>query len=367
MRLVAISYILFVAGLGWLASETVQAADTPQNGDARVYPDTGQRPRQERLALRFEFANDAFFDSDNQFSNGFAIQKHSTVATDLNDLQGDRAFGKRLARRLLPQASDLFYRKAFIIGQNFATPDDLKNPSIILDDTPYFGMLAAESSWIAFNDTRFTGFAATIGIVGEYSFAEEVQKALHSRIDATDPQGWDHQLDNEPIINFYYMKKRKLWNKPSFDGALNFDMAVGNFLTGIDVGIEMRLGRKPGGFSYMPDPLGRGMAYDATLPGQSARSEFYGTLALQVRAWAVFMPLEGNTFVSGNEWTDNNTIQPENVIGQAVVGIHYVRPKWGVHATWRFATDNIDEDSLAPGTDVENNFGTIMFEWGFGE
>ena len=36
------------------------------------------------------------------------------------------------------------------------------------------GMLAAESSWIAFNDTRFTGFAMTIGIVGEYSFAEDV-------------------------------------------------------------------------------------------------------------------------------------------------------------------------------------------------
>ncbi len=78
---------------------------------------------------------------------------------------------------------------------------------------------AAESSWIAFNDTRFTGFALRIGIVGEYSFAEELQSGVHSVVDATDPQGWEHQLDNELVLNFHDMKKRKLWNKPSFDGA----------------------------------------------------------------------------------------------------------------------------------------------------
>jgi hypothetical protein len=247
MRLVAISFILFVAGLGWLASEAVQAADRPQDADAQVWRGTGQQARREQLTWLIEFANDAFFDYDNQFTNGFTIQKHSTVATDLNDLQEVRAFGKRLARRLLPQASDLFYRNAFIIGQNFATPNDLENPDIILDDTPYLGILAAESSWIAFNDTRFTGFAATIGIVGEYSFAEEVQQGGHTLIDATEPQGWDHQLDNELVINFQYMKKRKLWNRPSFDCAFNFDLSVGNFSTGINAGIEMRFGRMPGG------------------------------------------------------------------------------------------------------------------------
>jgi hypothetical protein len=162
------------------------------------------------------------------------------------------------------------------------------------------------------------------------------------------------------------MKKRKLWNKPSFDGAFNFDVAVGNFLTGVNAGIEMQFGRKPGGFAYVSDPLGRGMAYDATLPRADGRSEFYGTLALRAWAWAVFMPLEGNTFVNDNEWTDNNVIEPENVIGQAIVGVHYVRPKFGVHLTWVFMTDNVDENSLAPGTEVESSFGMLLFEWRFG-
>ena len=111
MQRVNFSYILLIAGLGWLASETVQAEEAP---------------RRETQPWRFEFANDFMYDSDNQFTNGFTFQKHSTVSADLNDLQGVSAFGKSLARRLLTQNSDHVYRKALIVGQNFNTPDELE-------------------------------------------------------------------------------------------------------------------------------------------------------------------------------------------------------------------------------------------------
>jgi lipid A 3-O-deacylase len=343
--------ILLIGMLGWLASGIAQADE--------------QQERRERPTWRLELANDLIFSSDNQFTNGFTIQKHSTISGDFDDLQGVRTFGKRIARRLLPQDDDLVYRKALTVGQIMGTPDAIEETDIILDDAPYLGMLAAEGSWIAFNDTRLTGFATTIGIVGEYSFAEQAQSGIHSIIDATEPKGWDNQLDNELVLNFHYMKKRKLWNMPSFDGALDFDLAVGNFFTGLDAGIEMRFGRKPGGFSYTPDPLGRAIAYDATLARQDGRTEVYGTLAARAWTWAVFMPFEGNTFASGNEWTENNIVDPEKVIGQVIAGFHVVRPSWGIHFTWTFATDNVDESSIPLGVEVENNFGVIMFEWRF--
>ena len=346
-----LSSILLIGMLGCLASGAAQADE--------------QILRREQPTWRLELSNDLIFSSDNQFTNGFTIQKHSTMSGDFDDLQGVRAFGKRLARKLLPQDSDLVYRKALVVGQIIGTPDAIEETDIILDDAPYLGMLAAESSWIAFNDTNLTGFATTIGIVGEYSFAEQVQDGVHSLIDSTDPQGWDNQLDNELVLNFHFMKKRKLWNRPSFDGAFEFDLSVGNFFTGLDVGIETRFGRKPEGFSYVPDPLGRAMAYDATLARQDGRTEVYGTLAARAWTWAVFMPFEGNTFVSGNEWTDNNTVDPEKVIGQVIAGFHVVTPSWGIHFTWTFATDNVDQNSIRPGVEVENDFGTLMFEWRF--
>ncbi len=316
---------------------------------------------------RFEIANDVMFDSDNQFTNGFSFQKHSTTSADIDDLQGARAFGKGLARRLLPQRDGLVYRKGLRIGQNMATPELIEDPDIILDDVPYHGLLAAESSWIAFNDDEYTGFGLTLGIVGEYSFAEDVQKAVHSLIDATDPEGWDNQLDNEPVINVYYSKKKKFVNNDTFDLALSFDAALGNYHSGINAGAEMRIGRKPGGFTVLADPLGRSMAYDATLGRQDGRSEAYFSLIARAWAWGVFMPLEGNILVSGNEWTDNNTIDPENVVGQAIAGFHFVWQRFGVHMTWTFQTDTVKEESIGGGfsDSTDNDFGFFVFEWRF--
>lgn len=326
--------------------------------------DNNHAARRAGETWRFEFANDVIFDSDNQFSNGWRLTKHSAAAQDLDDLEGVWQFGRWFADRVLPQGGGMHYRNAFTIAQNMGTPDELENPDIILDDVPYSGLLAAEGSWIAFDDERFTGFAVTAGLVGEYSLAQWVQEIVHDLIDSTYPEGWEHQLDHEPVLNFHFMKKYKLWNTPNFDGAFNFDVSAGNYHTGVDLGLEMQIGRKPVGFTYLPDAVGRNMTYDATLGRADGRAEIYGTVAARVWAWALFMPLEGNYLVSDNEWTDNNTIDPENVIGQAIVGFHIVKPRWGLHFSWTFATDNVDEDTVADGT-VENNYGMITFDYRF--
>lgn len=353
--------IVFVVGKSALAVDS-------QHKDHSLSSGNQQRlTRQEQSTWRLEMLNDFMFDSDNQLTHGISLQRHYPVSPTLNELVDVRAIGKSLARHLLPQDSDLAYRRAFTIGQIMATPDNLSSSDIILNDAPYLGMLAMENSWIAFNDIRLTGFATTFGVVGEYSLAEELQTATHPLFDAEQPQGWHNQLDTEPIVNFYYMRKHKLWNKRSFDGAFTYDLSVGNFTTGIDAGIEMRFGRKPGGFSYLPGPIGREMSYDATLPSQHRHAEIYGTVAMRAWAWAVFMPLEGNTFVNGNEWTDNNTIEPKNIVGELIVGVHYIRPTWGLHASLTFATDNVHKESLRPGLGVENNHGLLTFEWRFGE
>jgi len=44
------------------------------DADAQEVRDEG-----DSATWRFEFANDAVFDSDNQFTNGFALQKHGPI------------------------------------------------------------------------------------------------------------------------------------------------------------------------------------------------------------------------------------------------------------------------------------------------
>jgi hypothetical protein len=245
------------------------------------------------------------------------------------------------------------------------TPDAIEESEVILDDTPYLGLLAASRSWIGFNDDELTGFATTVGVVGEASLAEPVQRQIHSIVGANKPRGWDNQIDNEPVLNLYFTRKSKFLNKPSFDVSVSTDIAAGNYHTGANAGVEMRFGRRPLGFLNNSDPLGQGMFYDSSLSRSDDQTDIYMTLAANVWAWAIFMPLEGNTLVGGNEWTRNNTIDPKNVIGKVTTGFHYVRQTWGLHFTLTFSTDSVDPASVHQGVNSDDDFGSLAFDWQF--
>ena len=308
---------------------------------------------------RFVQGNDLLLDSDNKFTNGFNLQKHSAIFDNIDDLPGLGG----LTRGLLPEREGLLYRSGWAAGQNMVTPTDLLDPNIILDDVPYLGLLAWSTSRIAFNDREFTGFEILLGVVGEASGAEQAQTFVHELIDSDEPMGWDHQLSNEPIVNFYYMKKRKLWRKPHFDGAVSLGVAVGNFVTLVDVGLEMRFGDMPGGFAYIPDPLGRNMSYDATIDDGDGRY-FYGTLALRATGFAHAMFFDGNVLADDDQWTEQHTIESEDGIGSIVLGVSYIRPTWGIHFNFWFTTDtHVPGTTVAGAEDTTNDFGTIMYEW----
>jgi hypothetical protein len=56
-------------------------------------------------------------------------------------------------------------------------------------------------------------------------------------------------LNNEPVLNFQYRRKRRLWDAGkrrgwSFDGAGNVDTALGNAVILGEVSLEMRFGWK---------------------------------------------------------------------------------------------------------------------------
>jgi len=79
---------------------------------------------------RFVQGNDVLFDSDNAFTNGTNVQKHSAIFENIDDLPGRGG----LTSGLLPERDGLLYRSGWAFGQNMVTPDDLPDPNIILDD-----------------------------------------------------------------------------------------------------------------------------------------------------------------------------------------------------------------------------------------
>ncbi len=327
---------------------------------------TENSPSIEFATWRFEFDNDAFFGKDNKISSGWSLQRHSAIAERWESLQGVPGFVGRWGKVVPTLTKEgLVYRVGIAIGQVIQTPDDLSRRDLIEDDVPYAGALTLRTSWQAFNDNEFRGFEIVAGVLGQLSLAEQTQKTIHKLIGSEDPKGWDHQLDSEPVINFNYMRKKKIYRRGnpaglSFDTTIDGNVGLGNLFTQASAALEMRFGHNlPRGFVSVPDPIGLSMHYKAALkPANSQAASFYATLVLRGSAFA------HNIFLDGNTFRDSHSVGKEALVGQMIVGLHYERKRWGAHFNVLETSDNVDTNK-APAAEGRERLATIDIEWRF--
>jgi len=343
--------------IGALSVGGVAAAGQAAPGDdAESYWSEGRN-------WQVEWHNDAFANSDNQFTNGAKVRLHSRLFDDLESTRGTPAIGKFLGRWLLPERSSLYYRESWAVGQNQQTPDDISIEEVILNDVPYVGMLGVSNGFSAFDEKRFVGVGMMLGWTGETTLGEELQSGAHSLTGARDPKGWDNQLDFEPLVNLYYSRKRSLFRTRGFSTSVGADLALGNFFTFGQVSADLRLGKAPAGFHYQPAPLGRAMEFDASLREPGERYTYFSVTA-RTTGIAFALPRDGNLLRNDNEWTEDNVIDPETWVQQFVFGLHHERARWGVHLAFWYSSDTIEDgDQLFESEDPQNSFGTITVDF----
>jgi hypothetical protein len=332
----------------------------PQVARAEAAAGVDAIPFNEFLTLRLDIDNDIVFDSDDQFSHGASFEMYGKADADWTAAEGTPAFGKPLARWFLPERDpELLFREGWIVGQDLQTPEDLRRETLIVDDVPYAALLAIQNSWIGFSDERLAGFGWILGVVGPLARGEDAQEAVHRVLDLVEPRGWDNQLENEPILNLYYQRKRKLWAVRGIDLSSGLGAQAGNLLIGADAELEARFGWNiPGGFLYIPDPTGRSLAYDAHLaPPKPARRVLYGSLVLRA------LGVGRNLFLDGNTFRDSHGVDRRWLVGEMIAGLHYQRRRWGVHVHVWLSTDTVDPGGLAHKADTKNQFGSLMFEY----
>lgn len=330
------------------------AAEEDPNASAEQHPAEGV------ATWRLVWDNDAVLSSDNQYSNGWSLQVHGRPAESWDMARGTPAFGKAMARWFLPDHRDgLYFREGWAVGQLIQTPDDIGREDLIEDDVPYAAVLAAQNSWIAYDDRHLYGFGWLTGVIGPSAKGEEVQKWFHQLINDDEPMGWEHQVNNELLVNFYYEWKRKLVGSSFGDISSVMDARLGNLITAAQVGVEGRLGwHVPRGFMYVPDPIGWRLSYDSQLPPREPTNwTFYGSLAAGVT-------ILGHTAVyDGNLFRDSHSIDHETSIGVVVFGLHYQRWRWGVHLDLALTSDMVAPDVASSQSDTTDNFGSLMIEF----
>ncbi len=265
--------------------------------------------------ISFVWENDIYGGSDDNYTNGVQFSIMSPLGRDL-------PLTRRL-RRILPDYLDNArqYRTGFGFGQTMFTPEDISLPVPNPADRPYAGYLYANFTLVAEQDDRTIDTAQLqVGIVGPASGAEWVQTNWHRLLDAQDPKGWPHQLNNE--LGVVLRLERALHTRPHNWGPLeveadfNFGGALGNVETSASVGAGVRIGERFTG-DYGP-PRIRPALGGATFFDDSEGVGWYVFAGVNVRGVARNLFLDGNTFASSASVDDRHLFVGDFQSGVAV-------------------------------------------------
>jgi hypothetical protein len=172
-------------------------------------------------------------------------------------------------------------------GQEMHTPDDLREEEIIENDNPYAGYLFGELSRVNATKNFKLESGVAVGLVGPHAYAGEVQTFVHKDLDmGADPQGWKHQLKDEPTLNLHYIRAKKWEQNEYLDLISKVQFRLGTVHTDLLYSNGLQCGYNPPNFdgSHSADIsaygfgninlnlVGRNMFYDGNLFRSSPHS-----------------------------------------------------------------------------------------------
>jgi hypothetical protein len=189
--------------------------------------------------------NDTFIGEDNGYTNGLFFSW-------FDGPEGEKAEPGYLARAMLwslPEYDSPSIRVSIkTVGQTMATPEEITQDPPIGPPTemPYAGMLAYTDTFLKVRENYADRISVTIGVIGEYSFAEQSQTFVHEIIDADEPCCWDTQLNNEIVFQFSRGRVWKTWVSASgnADFLLAADARLGTIQSSVGAGAMIRYGRQ---------------------------------------------------------------------------------------------------------------------------
>lgn len=161
------------------------------------------------------------------------------------------------------------------------TPRQIGSPNIQFGDRPFAAAAMIKSFKISMDTINHFRLITSmnIGIIGPAALGKEIQTGIHRAIDNVIPQGWQHQISNDIVLNYELNLNYQLVRLSeyfSLEGTGN--MRVGTLFSSISTGIISALGiinspytsgslRRKFQIYLYAFPQIRGVAYDASLQG----------------------------------------------------------------------------------------------------
>lgn len=218
-------------------------------------------------------------------------------------------------------------RASYRLVHQIYTPDNIEDPRLIEDDRPYAGLvyggislyedLPITSDWLQATDLHLD-----VGLVGPSSQADSIQREVHRVTSSDRPRGWQHQLDDEPIVNLNW--RRQWWHSSPLAGKQfahgpSVGVALGNFYTYASTGYSVRWGDDAQGIPTLtPNP---GSRHFLTSPSGWQ--------------WYVFANVEGyymahNLTLDGNVFSNSHSVDRKEWVGDVSAGLAIAWEDWQV-------------------------------------
>lgn len=238
--------------------------------------------------------NDSFAGADRDYTSGIRFswlspEKHMPPLA-------------RSAAHVLPLAGDGKKRISIAAGQSMFTPENISRTNPLASDRPYAGWLYGSMGMVSDTGKTLDNVMLTLGVVGPLAQAEQTQSFIHHVVSSPHPEGWHHQLDNEPgIIVTYERKWRAIYEFSPFgmgaDVTPHAGINLGNVNTDAAAGITFRLGYDLPA-DYGPPRIRPSLpGSDFFIPTQELGGYLFTTIGERAVVRNIF--LDGNTFGGG--------------------------------------------------------------------
>lgn len=297
------------------------------------------------VSLRWE--NDAFGGTDANYTNGMSLAVTTTGSGLIGrvwDVAGP-ATGSRFS--------------SYDVGQLQFTPSNLDLSTPDPNDRPYAGFLYLGVTSFLQRADSMHGIKLFAGVLGPLSQSEEAQSLSHHILGDKKPEGWGHQLKNEPILNFLYEYRHRFrLTPPESPFGIEFIPAggamLGNFLIQSQVSGQIRAGYR------LPDDFGttvlRGLGFLPFPREADGRPEWgfytYAGGGASFVAWNV--TLDGNTFARSPS-VDKRLFLPAIEFGATI---------WTRRFQATFSYVMMGREFY--GQPEREDYGSILFSWFFG-
>ena len=208
-------------------------------------------------------------------------------------------------------------RFGFDLGQQLFTPANTGAVQPPPGDRPYAGLLLGTFSLLQdVPDSRST-LSLSLGVVGPWALAEQLQNGFHDVIGQGHTNGWHYQLRNEPAVE---VTSARVWRLPTGSlGGLETD-ALPDFAVGLG---NVRIYTQVGGVFRIGQGLDSDYGVARVRPGMSGGDAFQPTRPF---AWYVFAGADGqgvlrDITLDGNDFRSGPSVKLEPFVAEMEGGV----------------------------------------------